>query len=224
MSMLVERHDYGGSAANAAGEAADPLEHGDVAVEVEAEQGEPTQEPSRLSSTIVLESTRAALSNLEELKKWLDENASKAPGAPVVSTATRQRAIRKAMLKLSKACATFKDLEERLRAGGDHEAELEAELVRKEELRFNTLNSLNRTAEELQRALVQLKELHVRHESLQEEREAQDGKLRDLEARLSDTSTALEDARQLQQRTLGERNDYIAKFRVLEQNERDLLY
>ena len=71
------------------------------------------------------------------------------------------------MLKIANTCKSLKELEQNCESSGVQEAELEKELRQKEKSRYDALNTLNRTAGELQMAVKDLKTLREKYDALE---------------------------------------------------------
>ena len=175
-----------------------------------------------LTSSMFKQVTRAALSNLEDLKTWISDDSSKAALSNRVSAATRQRALRKTLLKISKTRNALEELEKNCNSSGLQEAELERELKAKEEARYDTLNILNATASELKHTLHQMKVLQEKYDALESEKAADETKLKELEDRSKKTLEVLNELEVAYERTEKEKDDISEKYRKMVETEQKL--
>ena len=168
-------------------------DHQDVVLQVSRPSvGESTKRAGFSASDGMLEAAREALSNIEDLKKWVYDDSSKNSISNRVSAATKQRALRKTLLKIATTSHSLKALERKCEESRAQETELEAELRSKEESRFEALSTLNATAGELQNAVDDLKSLRDQYDVLEREKVSKDRKLEDLEERSRQNLEALD--------------------------------
>ena len=191
---------------------------------VEAGESPAAESSKRLPSTSdgMLTSAREALSNLEDLKKWVYDDSTKSAGPSRVSAATKQRGVRKTLLKIAHTCHSLRELEKHCEASKAEEAEMSKELKLKEESRYDTLNALNETAGELEKAVNDLKTLRERYDILEREKILKEKKLEQIEERSKQNLEALDKLEKAHERTEKEKKTISDKYNKLLETERKL--
>lgn len=198
-------------------------DHQDVVLQVSRPSvGESTKRAGFSASDGMLEAAREALSNIEDLKKWVYDDSSKNSISNRVSAATKQRALRKTLLKIATTSHSLKALERKCEESRAQETELEAELRSKEESRFEALSTLNATAGELQNAVDDLKSLRDQYDVLEREKVSKDRKLEDLEERSRQNLEALDRLERAHEKTEREKEEVTQKYEKLLETERRL--
>ena len=126
------------------------------------------------------------------------------------------------MLKIANTCKSLKELEQNCESSGVQEAELEKELRQKEKSRYDALNTLNRTAGELQMAVKDLKTLREKYDALEREKTVKELKLNELEERSKKNLEVLDRLEKSHEKTEREKEEITDKYNNLLETERKL--
>ena len=126
------------------------------------------------------------------------------------------------MLKIANTCKSLKELEQNCESSGVQEAELEKELRQKEKSRYDALNTLNRTAGELQMAVKDLKTLREKYDALEREKTVKELKLNELEERSKKNLEVLDRLEKSHEKTEREKEEITDKYNNFLETERKL--